>query len=269
MDRRTFNTALIAGAAAAATGPSFGKETSAPGEVRNVVLVHGLFADGSSWLEVIPHLQAAGLNVTSVQNPLTTLEEAVASCRRVLDRQDGPTALAGHSFSGMIVTEAGAHPNVSSLVYVAARAPDAGEDYAALAIDEAAGLLYVNNAGDGRVLRMPLAGGKLDVLADGVYGADGLLLHDGLLWVASNQIDAVVALDANGLVWARAGHFDGIGNDGAPLGLLFPAATAVQGKRMLVANLALPLTPREGDEWEEKVTRWNLVQFDIPEVDPR
>ncbi|WP_396616452.1 hypothetical protein ACHZ97_01795 [Lysobacter soli] len=138
-----------------------------------------------------------------------------------------------------------------------------------IAIDEAAGLLYVNNAGDGRVLRMPLAGGKLDVLADGVYGADGLLLHDGLLWVASNQIDAVVALDANGLVRARAGHFDGIGNDGAPLGLLFPAATAVQGERMLVANLALPLTPREGDEWEEKVTRWNLVQFDIPEVDPR
>lgn len=133
MDRRTFNTALIAGAAAAATGPSFAKETSAPGKARNVVLVHGLFADGSSWLEVIPHLQAAGLNVTSVQNPLTTLEEAVASCRRALDRQDGPTVLAGHSFSGMIVTEAGMHPNVSSLVYVAARAPDAGEDYAALA----------------------------------------------------------------------------------------------------------------------------------------
>lgn len=133
MDRRTFNTALIAGAAAAAVGPSFAKKTSAPGRARNVVLVHGLFADGSSWLEVIPHLQAAGLNVTSVQNPLTTLEEAVASCRRVLDRQDGPTVLAGHSFSGMIVTEAGAHPNVSSVVYVAARAPDAGEDYAALA----------------------------------------------------------------------------------------------------------------------------------------
>ena len=133
MDRRTFNTALLAGAAAAAVGPSFAKETSAPGKVRNVVLVHGLFADGSSWLEVIPRLQAAGLNVTSVQNPLTTLEEAVASCRRVLDRQDGPTVLAGHSFSGMIVTEAGAHPNVSSVVYVAARAPDAGEDYAALA----------------------------------------------------------------------------------------------------------------------------------------
>lgn len=100
---------------------------------QNVVLVHGLFADGSSWSEVIPRLQAAGLNVTSVQNPLTTLEEAVAETQRVLDRQDGPSVLAGHSFSGMIVTDAGVHPKVSALVYVAARAPDAGEDYAALA----------------------------------------------------------------------------------------------------------------------------------------
>ncbi|MFC7556046.1 alpha/beta hydrolase [Pseudoroseomonas wenyumeiae] len=64
---------------------------------------------------------------------MTTLDEAVAACRKVLDRQDGPTVLAGHSFSGMIVTEAGVHPNVSALVYVAARAPDAEEDYAALA----------------------------------------------------------------------------------------------------------------------------------------
>ncbi|MFC7556321.1 alpha/beta fold hydrolase [Pseudoroseomonas wenyumeiae] len=99
---------------------------------RNVVLVHGLFADGSSWSEVIPLLQASGLNVTSIQNPLTTLAEAVEACRTVLDRQDGPTVLAGHSFSGMIVTEVGIHPKVSALVYVAARAPDAGEDYTAL-----------------------------------------------------------------------------------------------------------------------------------------
>ncbi len=99
----------------------------------NVVLVHGLFADGSCWLDVIGRLQAAGLNATSVQNPLTTLPEAVAATTRVLDRQDGPTVLVGHSFSGMIVTEAGVHPNVTSLVYIAARAPDAGEDYTALA----------------------------------------------------------------------------------------------------------------------------------------
>jgi pimeloyl-ACP methyl ester carboxylesterase len=101
--------------------------------VRNVVLVHGLFADGSSWSEVIARLQAAGLNVTAVQNPLTTLDDAVAETKRVLARQDGPTVLVGHSFAGMIVTEAGIDPEVSAVVYVAARAPDAGEDYSALA----------------------------------------------------------------------------------------------------------------------------------------
>ncbi|GBR11918.1 putative hydrolase [Acetobacter oeni LMG 21952] len=97
------------------------------------MLVHGLFADGSSWLDVIARLQVKGFNVTSVQNPLTTLPEAVAAARVALDRQNGPTVFVGHSFAGTIVSEAGLHPNVSALVYVAARAPDAGEDYAALA----------------------------------------------------------------------------------------------------------------------------------------
>jgi pimeloyl-ACP methyl ester carboxylesterase len=78
-------------------------------------------------------LQAVGLNVTSVQDPLTTLEDAVAETRRVLAWQDGPTVLVGHSFAAMVVTEAGVDPKVSALVYVAARAPDAAEDYTALA----------------------------------------------------------------------------------------------------------------------------------------
>jgi pimeloyl-ACP methyl ester carboxylesterase len=133
MNRRTFSMALLTGAAASLMATRGMAANAAPTKARNVVLVHGLFADGSSWSEVIPRLQAAGLNVTSVQNPLTTLPEAVASAERALARQDGPTVLAGHSFSGMIVTEAGVHPNVSALVYVAARAPDAGEDYTALA----------------------------------------------------------------------------------------------------------------------------------------
>ena len=133
MNRRSFSAALIAGAAATLVSTRGMAATPAPTKARNVVLVHGLFADGSSWSEVIARLQAAGLNTTSVQNPLTTLTDAVASVQRVLARQDGPTVLVGHSFSGMIVTEAGVHPNVSALVYVAARAPDAGEDYSELA----------------------------------------------------------------------------------------------------------------------------------------
>ena len=133
MNRRTFISALAAGAAASLVSTRGTAAIAAPTKARNIVLVHGLFADGSCWSEVIARLQSAGLNPTSVQNPLTTLPEAVASVQRVLARQEGPTVLVGHSFSGMIVTEAGVHPNVSALVYVAARAPDAGEDYAALA----------------------------------------------------------------------------------------------------------------------------------------
>jgi pimeloyl-ACP methyl ester carboxylesterase len=133
ISRRTFSAALIAGAAGSLMSTRGMAANPVPTKARNVVLVHGLFADGSCWSEVIPRLQEAGLNVTSVQNPLTTLPEAVAAAERVLARQDGPTVLVGHSFSGMIVTEAGVHPNVSALVYVAARAPDAGEDYPALA----------------------------------------------------------------------------------------------------------------------------------------
>jgi pimeloyl-ACP methyl ester carboxylesterase len=132
LDRRSFTGALLAGAAASAISVR-GMAAAAPVVARNVVLVHGLFADASCWSEVIARLQQAGLNVTAVQNPLTTLPEAVESAQRVLARQDGPTVLVGHSFSGMIVTEAGVHPNVSALVYVAARAPDADEDYTALA----------------------------------------------------------------------------------------------------------------------------------------
>ncbi len=133
MNRRTFSAGMIAGAAASLVSRRGLAANSAPIAARNVVLVHGLFADGSCWSEVIARLHAAGLNATAVQNPLTTLPEAVASAQRVLDRQDGPTVLVGHSFSGMIVTEAGMHRIVSALVYVAARAPDAGEDYTALA----------------------------------------------------------------------------------------------------------------------------------------
>jgi pimeloyl-ACP methyl ester carboxylesterase len=117
-----------------------------------VVLVHGAYADGSSWSEVIERLQRAGLAAAAVQNPLTSLADDVAHTRRVLAMHDGPVILAGHSFAGTVITEAGIDPRVSGLVYIAARAPDADEDYAALAQNfpappANAGLVYTDGFG--------------------------------------------------------------------------------------------------------------------------
>src|SRR5258707_810062 len=103
-----------------------------PVRARNVVLVHGAWADGSSWSEVIARLQAAGMHVTAVQNPLTSLADSAAATRRALALQDGPTVLVGHSWAGTVISETGTDPKVTALVYVAARAPDAGEDFVAL-----------------------------------------------------------------------------------------------------------------------------------------
>src|SRR5262245_50777225 len=96
MSRRSFVAAMAACAAASLISARGTAANPAPVKARNVVLVHGLFADGSSWSEVIARLQAIGLNVTAVQNPLTNLPDAVAAVERVLARQDGPTVLVGH-----------------------------------------------------------------------------------------------------------------------------------------------------------------------------
>jgi len=118
--------------AATASGFEARAQAAAPVQARNVVLVHGAWADGSSWGEVIPLLQAAGLNVTAVQNPLTSLADSDAAARRALALQDGPTVLVAHSWSGTVISDVGTDPKVTALVYVAARAPDAGEDFVAL-----------------------------------------------------------------------------------------------------------------------------------------
>jgi pimeloyl-ACP methyl ester carboxylesterase len=114
------------------TAPIAQAQMAAPVKAKNVVLVHGAWADGSSWGEVIPRLQAAGLKVTAVQNPLSSLEDSVAETRRALALQDGPTVLVAHSWGGTVISEVGTDPKVTALVYVAARAPDAGEDFVAL-----------------------------------------------------------------------------------------------------------------------------------------
>lgn len=100
--------------------------TTAEG-ITNVVLVHGAFADGSGWRGVYDNLTARGYRVTIVQNPLTSFQDDVAATTRVLDQQDGPTILVGHSWGGTVITEAGTHEKVAGLVYVAALIPDSGQ----------------------------------------------------------------------------------------------------------------------------------------------
>jgi pimeloyl-ACP methyl ester carboxylesterase len=95
--------------------------------VRNVVLVHGAWGDGSNWSKVIPLLEAKGLHVVAVQNPLTSLADDVASTKRAIALQDGPVLLVGHSYGGAVITEAGNDPKVVGLVYIAAFTPDAGQ----------------------------------------------------------------------------------------------------------------------------------------------
>ena len=110
MDRRSFAVAVTVGSAAALIGARPASAAPPPDplpKARNVVLVHGAYADGSCWSDVIPYLQARGLNVASVQNPLRTLDEDCEFARRTLALMDGPTVLAAHSYSGMIASEVG------------------------------------------------------------------------------------------------------------------------------------------------------------------
>ena len=101
--------------------------TSSSSRVKSILLVHGAFADGSSWRRVIPLLEARGYHVVAVQEPLSSLADDVAATRRAIDLQTGPVLLVGHSWGGAVITEAGNHDKVVGLVYVSAFAPDGGE----------------------------------------------------------------------------------------------------------------------------------------------
>src|SRR5215210_9404786 len=102
------------------------------GATKNIVLGHGGFVDGSGWEDVYQILKRDGYNVSVVQNPTISLTGDVAATRAVLDAQDGPAILVGHSYGGVVITEAGNHPNVAGLVYITAFAPDTGESVSAL-----------------------------------------------------------------------------------------------------------------------------------------
>jgi pimeloyl-ACP methyl ester carboxylesterase len=115
----------VAGALLSATTAQAAPDPELAG--KNVVLVHGAFSDGSSWDKVIPLLQAKGLHVTAVQNPLTSLRDDVSATTRAIDAQNGPVVLVGHSWAGTVITQAGNNEKVKALVYVTAFAPDSGQ----------------------------------------------------------------------------------------------------------------------------------------------
>ena len=191
----------------------------------SVVLVHGAYADGSSWSEVIRRLQAEGFAVTAVQNPLSSLADDAAHTRRILALQEGPVILAGHSFAGTVITEAGTHPAVAGLVYVAARAPDAGEDYAALAgrfpvPPASAGLVYAD--GYGALTRdaflNDFANGVEPALAQVLYAVQGhvsaALFHERTTvaawrskptWYAVSQRDRTISPELQRFMAERMG----------------------------------------------------------------
>ena len=121
---------VLASAATLVASFAFPLDAVAQSPAKSVVLVHGAFADGSSWQRVIPFLKKAGLNVIAVQNPLDSLESDVAAANRALALAEGPVVLVGHSWGGVVVTQAGIHEKVKSLVYVAAFVPDVGESLA-------------------------------------------------------------------------------------------------------------------------------------------
>jgi pimeloyl-ACP methyl ester carboxylesterase len=122
---------FTAGALASAfalTLPGLTKGQPDPRGIKNIVLVHGAFADGSSWAKVIPSLQAKGFNVIAVQNPLTSFGDDVAATKRAIDAMNGPVLLVGHSYGGMVISEAGKDPKVAGLLYVAALVPEEGQN---------------------------------------------------------------------------------------------------------------------------------------------
>jgi pimeloyl-ACP methyl ester carboxylesterase len=175
VSRRRFGmAALAAGAAVLLPHASFRVSAEpaqgpVPSAVTNVVLVHGAFADGSSWGRVIPLLEAKGFKVTAVQNPLTSLAEDVATTRRLLAQQTGPTILVGHSYAGFVITEAGNAPNVVGLVYVSSYGPAEGESH------------------DDLVKRFPSPSGISAIRLD----------DDGFLWIARDRFREAFAHDVD------------------------------------------------------------------------
>jgi pimeloyl-ACP methyl ester carboxylesterase len=151
---KLIKTLLAATALTAAV--SLNSSQAAPaGTTKNIVLVHGAFADGSGWKAVAEILRKRGFNVSIVQPPETSLEDDVAATNRVLDGLDGPAVLVGHSYGGMIISEAGNNSHVDSLVYIAALAPDVGESAGQLLSSKPAATNFIVPSKDGFLTILP------------------------------------------------------------------------------------------------------------------
>ncbi|MGV1757115.1 alpha/beta fold hydrolase [Rhizobium sp. A22-96] len=135
-------------------------------EIKNIVIVHGALADGSGWRKTTEILEKHGFKVSIVQEPITSLADDVAATNRVLDLQSGPSLLVGHSYGGMVITEAGNRPDVAGLVYVAAFQPDKGESLISLASSKPAGSMNIRETKDGQYLYLDPATFAADFAAD-------------------------------------------------------------------------------------------------------
>ena len=164
-----------------------GSAVAAP--VRNIVLIHGAWVDGSGWKPVYDVLHREGFNVSIVQEPETSFADDVAATRRVLDQQNGPTLLVGHSYGGSVITEAGVHPNVAGLVYVAAHAPDVGENESALGKQTPS----VLGKTDGAIRKTPDGFTSLDPTTfSKLFAPD--LPHERAQFIAHSQVPAAAAM---------------------------------------------------------------------------
>ena len=150
---------LLAAATFALAGSAIPADALPSGAVKNIVLVHGAFVDGSGWKPIVDILKRDGYTVSVVQPPETSLDDDVAATNRILDMQDGPAVLVGHSYGGAVITEAGNNPNAVTLVYVAAFQPDVGESIAKLGASK------------------PPAGKPLTPTKDGVLFIEPALFH--------------------------------------------------------------------------------------------
>jgi len=200
---------------------------------KNIILVHGAWADGSSWAKVIPLLNAKGLHVVAIQNPLTSLADDVAATKRAIALQDGPCILVGHSYGGAIITEAGNDPKVAGLVFVAAFAPGDGESVGSISKPYPPAPL-------GAELR-PDAQGYLSITPKGVaedFGQDLSSTEKAVLWSTQGPTNAA-AFGANisNAAWkTKPSWFVIAGNDRA----IPPELQKAEAARMKATAITVP-----------------------------